>query len=75
MQAIARSVSQKAPFRQPSTTITTTLYDLLEAIHDEVPPGHRGERLATEVVAHLLDSGRIRFIGDRHHLDAFSSNV
>lgn len=69
MQVIARIVSQKAPFRQPSTTITTTLYDLLEAIHGEVPPGHRGERLATEVVAHLLDSGRIRFISNPPSLD------
>jgi hypothetical protein len=67
MQAAARIVSQKAPYHQPSTTITTTLYNLLEAIQEEVPDGARGDRLATEVVAHLLDSGRIRFIGDPQH--------
>ena len=70
MQAAARIVSQKKPFRQPSSSITTTLFDLLEAIHDEVPAGSRGERLATEVVAHLLDSGRIHFIGNPSSLDA-----
>jgi hypothetical protein len=69
MQAAARIVSHKAAHHQPSTTITTTLFDLLEAIHDEVPPGFQGERLATEVVAHLLDSGRIHFIGDPHRLE------
>ena len=70
MQAIARIVSPKAPLHEPSITITTTLYDLLEAIHDEVPPGSQGERLATEVVAHLLDSGRVHFIGNPPSLDA-----
>jgi hypothetical protein len=70
MQAIARIVSPKAPLRQPSTTITTTLYDLVEAIHDEVPRGPRGDKLATEVVVHLLDAGRIHFIGDSQRLDA-----
>jgi len=69
MQAAARIVSQNKPFRQPSSSITTTLFDLLEAIHDEVPAGSRGERLATEVVAHLLDSGRIHFIGEPHRLE------
>jgi hypothetical protein len=70
MQAIARIVSPKAPLHEPSMTITTTLYDLLEAIHEEVPGGPQGDKLVTEVVVHLLDSGRIRLIGDRHHLDA-----
>jgi hypothetical protein len=70
MHALARSESHKAPHHQLALTITTTLYDLLEAIHDEVPSGSRGDKLATEVVAHLLDSGRIHFIGDPPRLDA-----
>jgi len=70
MQAIARIVSPKALLQQPSMTITTTLYDLVEAIHDEVPAGTQGDKLATEVVVHLLDSGRIRLIGDEQRLDA-----
>jgi hypothetical protein len=70
MHAAARIVSSKAPLHQPSMTITTTLYDLLKAIHEEVPSGSQGDKLATEVVVHLLDSGRIRFIGDSHRPDA-----
>jgi len=70
MQAIARIVSPTAPLHRPSTTITTTLYDLLKAIHEEVPAGSRGDKLATEVVVHLLDAGRIHFIGDSQHLEA-----
>jgi hypothetical protein len=67
MHATARIVSPKAPRYQPSTTITTTLYDLLQAIQEEVPAGARGDRLTTEVVAHLLGSGRMHFIGDPQH--------
>jgi hypothetical protein len=70
MHAAARIVSSKAPLHQPSITVTTTLYDLLEAIHDEVPRGPQGDKLVTEVAVHLLDSGRIRLIGDRHRLYA-----
>ena len=50
--------------------ITTTLYELLEAIQKEVPPGNRGDKLATAVVTHLLDAGRIRLIGDHHRANA-----
>jgi hypothetical protein len=64
MHAAARIVSPKASHYQPSTNITTTLYDLLQAIQEQVPAGARGDRLATEVVSHLFASGRIHFIGD-----------
>jgi hypothetical protein len=70
MQTAVRTVSRKTPPRQPSTTITTTLYDLLKAIHEEVPAGSQGDKLAAEVLVHLLDAGRIRFIGDAQRLDA-----
>ncbi len=70
MQAIARIVSPKAPLHRPSAAITTTLYDLLNAIHEEVPAGIQGDKLATEVVVHLLDAGRIHFIGDSQRLAA-----
>jgi hypothetical protein len=62
MHTVARIASQGAPYRQPATTIFTTLYDLIEAIHDEVPAG--GENVVASVVTHLFDSGRIRFIGN-----------
>jgi hypothetical protein len=63
MQAVERIVSPRVPpYHQPATTITTTLYDLIEAIHEEVPSGN--EKLVTAVVAHLLNAGRIRYIGN-----------
>ena len=70
MQAESGFVAHKAPLSRQSMMMRTTLYDLLEAIHEEVPAGFRGDNLATEVVVHLLDSGRIHFIDDRHRLDA-----
>lgn len=70
MQVITRIVSPRPPLHRPSATITTTLYDLLNAIQEEVPAGTQGDKLATEVVVHLLDAGRIHFIGDAQRLDA-----
>jgi hypothetical protein len=62
MQAVGRIVSPRvAPYHHPALTITTTLYDLIEAIGEEVPVGE--EKLVTAVVAHLLNAGRIRYIG------------
>ena len=68
MQAAARTNSATIPNQHWTTAIATTLYDLLEAIHAEVPPGYRGDKLATAVVTHLLNSGRIRLIDDRHRI-------
>jgi hypothetical protein len=68
MQASARTASAKEAHYQPSTTVTTTLYDLIETIDNEVPPGEEG--LVTAVVADLLNSRRIRFIGNPVGLDA-----
>jgi hypothetical protein len=44
-----------------STTIKTTLYELMAAISEEVQPGE--ERLITEIVLHLQSTGRIKFNG------------
>ena len=42
MQAVARIVSPRVPlYHRSARTITTTLYDLIEAIHDEVPDRRR----------------------------------
>jgi hypothetical protein len=63
MQAVARVVSPRVPLHHRSArTITTTLYELIEAIRDEVPAGE--EKLVTAVVADLLDAGRIRYMGN-----------
>lgn len=70
MQTEAHIVSRETPLHQSSTRITTTLYDLLKAIHEEVPAGSQGDKLATEVVVHLLDAGRIHFVGDSPRFDA-----
>ena len=72
MQAAAQTNSATIPNQRRTTMITTTLYELLGAIHAEVPPGNRGDKLATAVVTHLLDAGRIRLVGDQHRMDESS---
>ncbi len=46
--------------RQPKT-IRTTLYDLIEALNDEVKPEEAD--LVVPVIMHLLRTGRITFPG------------
>lgn len=70
MHAESRFAPHKAPLHRQSMMVRTTLYDLLEAIQEEVPRGHHGDKLATEVIVHLLDSGRLRFIVNNHRLNA-----
>lgn len=41
-----------------SEVVNTTLYDLLQAIQDELRPGE--EHLAAHIVAHIIRQGRIR---------------
>ena len=64
MQAAAQTNPAMIRNQRRTTMITTTLYALLEAIHAEVPAGPGGDKLATAVVKHLLDSDRVRLIGD-----------
>ena len=45
-----------------STAMTTTLYDLIEAVNEEVPPEKDG--LAIGIVLHLIERGKVRFHGD-----------
>ena len=47
--------------------IGATLYDLVEAVQDEVEPNE--DRIVTEVVAHLLATGQVRFIRVSNGLD------
>lgn len=42
------------------TTLTTTLFDLIAALHDEVEEGE--EDLVTAAVVSLWDAGRLRFL-------------
>jgi hypothetical protein len=48
-----------------STTIRTTLYDLIEAISAEVEPEE--EHLVVATVVHLFQSGQITFLRDPEH--------
>lgn len=54
------------PFRvkgfeiQEATPIRTTLYELIEAICEEVPPEE--DWVVNEVVLHLLKTGQIKFV-------------
>jgi len=41
-------------------TTNTTLYELIDAISEQVQPGEDG--LVAEVVLHLLETGRIKFL-------------
>ena len=47
---------------QQSTTVTTNLYELVEAIQDQVGPEEDGLVVAT--VMHLLRAGRATFLYD-----------
>jgi hypothetical protein len=48
-----------------SVIIKTTLYDLIEAINNEVPPEE--EALVVAAVIDLFKSGRVRFLSDQDH--------
>ena len=48
------------------TRITTTLYDLVDALSAEVDP--QDDYLVTAAVVHLINSGRARFVGSRKTL-------
>jgi len=48
--------------RYPKTTrIRTTLYDLIEAISEEIRSKEDG--LIAQTVSHLVDTGKLKFIG------------
>ena len=49
-----------------STRITTTLYDLVEALSTEVEPAE--DYLVTAAVMHLINSGHARFVGSHKRL-------
>ena len=48
----------------PRTTVTTTLFDLIAALHDAAEEGE--EELVTEAVVSLWDTGRLRFLTSPH---------
>ena len=62
MQAEAQHPSPRASRHQSTTIFTTTLYDVVEVVQEEVSSDEEG--LVAEVVADLVNSGRIRFTGN-----------
>jgi hypothetical protein len=48
------------------TRMTTTLYDLVEALSTEVEP--EDDYLVTAAVMHLINAGQARFVGSRKRL-------
>lgn len=68
MRAAAQHLSPEVSRHRPATVITTTLYDVVEAVQEEVSPGEEG--LVTEVVANLFNSGRIQLADNAKGPDA-----
>jgi hypothetical protein len=51
---------------RPSTTVETTLYDLISALSDELEPEE--EALILPILIDLMNSGRIKFVdGDQRY--------
>ena len=66
MQALATTLETVPTTSSPPVHITTTLYDLVEAVNAAVGPDE--DRLVTAAVMHLLNSSRARFVGSRKTL-------
>jgi hypothetical protein len=69
MQNIPHAHSRLEPAQPEWVTILTTLGDLIEAIEEEVEP--KEDYLVAEVVLHLLETGRIRFLNPMGELELF----
>lgn len=63
MEAIAHDLHMEETIHPELSIIETTLYDLIEAIHDEVEPEQ--DLMVTEIVLDLIDTCKIRFSGAR----------
>lgn len=66
MQAVATNLATVPETSSTPVGITTTLYDLIEAVNTDV--GLDEDRLVAAVVMHLINSSRARFVGSRKTL-------
>jgi hypothetical protein len=66
MPALATAPATVPATSAKPTRITTTLYDLVDALRAEVDPEE--DDLVTAAVVHLINSGRARFAGSRKTL-------
>jgi len=67
MRAVAQHLSPGVSQHRPATVITTILYDVVEAVQEEVSPGEEG--LVAEVVADLFNAGLIQLVGNAKGLE------
>ena len=66
MQALATTLETVPTTASTPVHITTTLYDLVEAVNAATGPNE--DRLVAAAVMHLLNSSRARFVGSRKTL-------
>ena len=66
MPALATYSATTPASASDSTSITTTLYDLVAALNEEVNP--EDDALVTAAVVHLINANRARFVGSRKRL-------
>ena len=66
MQAVATNLATVSETSSTPVSVTTTLYDLIEAVNTEVSLDE--DRLVAAVVMHLINSSRARFVGSRKTL-------
>ena len=59
MQPMAQTLPAMELAHPELNTIATTLYELIETIGEEMRPGE--DRLVTETVLHLFDTGQVKF--------------
>jgi len=73
MQAITQNIRTEEPTHPESTTVNTTLYELIEAISKEIDPVE--DRLVPVIVSDLLDRGLIMIPDSIEKMDVgFSIN-
>ncbi|MGQ4809032.1 hypothetical protein NKDENANG_02428 [Candidatus Entotheonellaceae bacterium PAL068K] len=64
---LAQTIAPQELSQVKSTTVETTLYDLIASIDDAASPA--SSELVTATVVHLLNSRRVRFSGDPRRLE------
>ncbi len=67
MQQMPHAYSRPEWTQPEGATITTTLGELIGAINEEIEPEE--DRLVAQVVLHLLESGRIKFLNPKGELE------
>ena len=60
MQSMAGSFRAEEPAHPGLTTMKTTVYELIEAVSEEVQPGE--DWLVAGTVLHLFETGKPRFL-------------